>query len=253
MVKNAESEHILCTQDAFFRGALTISQPLNGFRAGFDSVVLAASVPACAGEKVLELGTGPGVAALALAHRTQAQVLGVEIDTDVVALAQGNAARNGLVHLVDVQQGDATNPRTIAVRGVAHVMMNPPFYDAASSRTSPHAQKGIATHMSDDALAAWVHTAIICLKSGGSFTAIITPQWLPVVLAACAGKLGATALLPIHTIADSPASRLILHGRKGRKTPLAILPPFLTRTANGDMSETLRAIAEDGAGLPAFK
>ena len=44
------------TRDGFLGGALQIWQPIKGYRAAMDPVFLAASVPAKAGQSVLELG-----------------------------------------------------------------------------------------------------------------------------------------------------------------------------------------------------
>ena len=52
------------TEDGFLDGRLRILQPEKGFRAGIDSVFLAAAIPCAAGETVYEAGIGTGVAAL---------------------------------------------------------------------------------------------------------------------------------------------------------------------------------------------
>ena len=49
------------TADEFLGGKLLIKQPRNGYRAGIDPVLLAASVNAKAKQTVLELGCGVGV------------------------------------------------------------------------------------------------------------------------------------------------------------------------------------------------
>lgn len=241
-----------CTSDDFFRGRLKILQPVQGFRAGMDSVILAASIPAQAGESVLELGMGPGVAALCLAHRVKAKITGVEIDPEAIKITEKNIENNGLNSIVNVLPADVTQVKTIPQRGFDHAMMNPPFYSAAHHQTSPHAQKATAMNIADDALAAWVHTAITCLKPGGSFTAIVPPDRLQTILTAMGAKLGAVQLLAIHTKPNAPATRVLIHGKKGRKTPLAILPPFLTMDDKGGMSEQMRALAEDGGALHMF-
>ncbi|MEO0665427.1 MAG: methyltransferase, partial [Pseudomonadota bacterium] len=67
------------TLDAFLGGRVKAWQPRHGYRAGVDAVLLAAACPAKAGESVLELGCGVGVASLCLAARTGAVPTGVEI------------------------------------------------------------------------------------------------------------------------------------------------------------------------------
>ncbi|MDP4823359.1 MAG: methyltransferase, partial [Aestuariivirgaceae bacterium] len=95
------------TDDGFLGGKLRILQPKKGFRAGVDSVFLAASVPARAGDKVVEAGTGPGVAALCLLARVPGiHLTGIEREAPSAALARENAARNGL--MLDVIEADIT-------------------------------------------------------------------------------------------------------------------------------------------------
>ena len=48
------------SNDAFLGGRLRLLQPKRGFRSGMDSVLLAASVKALPGERVLDIGTGSG-------------------------------------------------------------------------------------------------------------------------------------------------------------------------------------------------
>ena len=76
------------TNDLFLGGKVTALQPAKGYRAGIDAVLLAASVPAKAGETVLELGCGVGVASLCLAARVEGvEITGVELQPEYAALA----------------------------------------------------------------------------------------------------------------------------------------------------------------------
>ena len=50
------------TENGYLDGRVRIRQPARGYRAGVDPVLLAASVPARDGQRVLELGCGVGAA-----------------------------------------------------------------------------------------------------------------------------------------------------------------------------------------------
>src|SRR3954468_13885718 len=85
------------TEDAFLRGELRIRQPKSGHRAGHDAMLLAASVAAREGDRVVEFGAGVGVAGLAVAKRCGGiKLVLVEIDPVLAHLARGNAAANGI-------------------------------------------------------------------------------------------------------------------------------------------------------------
>jgi tRNA1(Val) A37 N6-methylase TrmN6 len=84
---------IAVTEDGFLDGRLRICQPERGFRDGLHAVMLAAAVPAKAGETVLEMGAGVGTASLCLAARVAGcAIRGIEIEPALVALANRNAA-----------------------------------------------------------------------------------------------------------------------------------------------------------------
>src|SRR6478609_3485606 len=99
------------SEDGFLNGRLRARQLARGFRSGLDAVMLAAAVPAKPGDRVLELGSGAGVAGLCLAARVpDCTITGVEIDPDLVSLANTNALANGMEARVRFVQADVLDP-----------------------------------------------------------------------------------------------------------------------------------------------
>lgn len=87
--------------------------------------------------EVLDLGTGTGAIALALAsERPRWSLLGVDVAAEAVALATGNAARLGIdnAHFIQSDWFTAVPP---AVR-YALIVSNPPYIDA----DDPHLREG---------------------------------------------------------------------------------------------------------------
>ena len=85
------------TLDGLLNKRLLVEQPSEGFRIAVDTVLLAAAVPARAGQHVLDFGCGVGGAMLALACRVPGiKVTGVEIQDELVRLCEGNIERNNL-------------------------------------------------------------------------------------------------------------------------------------------------------------
>ena len=75
-------------EDRLLGGRVRLIQPLQGYRAATDPVLLAAAVPAGPGERVLDLGCGAGAAVFCLAARVPGLELhGLEIQPTYLGLA----------------------------------------------------------------------------------------------------------------------------------------------------------------------
>jgi release factor glutamine methyltransferase len=77
------------------------------------------------GSRVLDLGTGSGIAGLSVA-RWAREVIAVDVNPDAVRAARANAALNGLDSRVEVREGDLFAP----VEGERFdvVLFNPPYF-----------------------------------------------------------------------------------------------------------------------------
>jgi tRNA1Val (adenine37-N6)-methyltransferase len=237
------------TEDYFLNGLVRAVQPKRGFRAATDSVLLAAAVPATAGQQVLELGCGVGVAALCVMARTDAVVTGVEIQTDYANLACRNFKDRGAV-----VQADLTSlPNALRQRSFDHVMANPPYFDPRA-RASEIPAKDTANR-EDTPLDQWLDVACRRVRPFGTVTFIHLAERLPSLLAGMIPRLGGVAILPITARANRPARRVIVQGRKDARAPLRILPPLVMHEGTehpGDQEHftpSARSILRDGAPL----
>lgn len=158
-----------CTVDGFLDGRIIAAQPKAGFRAGHDTVFLAAAVPA--GRKVLELGSGVGIASLCYARRVPgAEVLGIEVDPGLVAIATENAARNGMADRVRFSLGNACAPADCEPK-FDHGFFNPPFH-AANGTRSPIEAREQARRDANSVLAQFTKAALRNVQRGGTITVI---------------------------------------------------------------------------------
>ncbi len=246
------------SEDAVLGGSLVLRQPLRGHRIGHDAILLAAAVPAQAGEQAVELGAGVGAAGLALARRIDGLGLTlVEIDPVLTALAQDNAARNGLAArtraiCLDVAAPDVAFVAAGLVPDLAdHVLMNPPFN--APQNPSPDRGRRLARTASHETLTVWLRTAARLLRPAGVVTLIWRADGLADVLAALAVEFGAVSILPVHPKPGIAAIRVLVRARKGRGGPLSLQPGFVLADADGKPSAAAEAVLRDGAVLPFLK
>ncbi len=202
------------SHDAFLGGRLVIAQPKDGYRAGVDPVLLAASVPARAGDRVLDLGCGGGVAGLCVGARVPGVILtGLEVQPAYAELARRNALANDLA--LDVVTGDlAQMPDALRQQQFDHVIANPPYFDRRHSTAARDSDRELA--MGEDLpLAGWVRAAARRVAQKGSVTFIQRAERLPDLLAAMTIHLGSLEVLPLIPRRGRAARLGLLRGRKG--------------------------------------
>jgi tRNA1(Val) A37 N6-methylase TrmN6 len=245
------------SDDAFLGGSLHILQPQEGYRAGLDAVLLAAAAPVQEGRaRVLDVGAGAGVVGLAVAHRmADASVTLVERDPELADLARANAARNALEQRVHVIEADVMRPlrESEALAALAesfhHVLANPPFHREGRGTASGDARKAAAHAMPDGSLDRWVRFMAAMARPGGTATLIHRAEALGDIQAALVGRFGGVLVLPIHPREGEPASRVLVQGTKGSRTPLRLLPGLVLHNATQGFRPEVEAILRRGAPL----
>lgn len=243
------------TRDAFLGGRVILWQPAKGYRAGVDPVLLAAAVPAVAGQTALDLGCGVGAAALCLAARVPGvSVVGLERQPDYAALARHNAEENGAAF--EVFEGDlAAPPAALRQMQVDHVLANPPYYDAAarSAAADPGREAALAE---ETPLAVWLDAGLRRLKPRGTFSLIQRADRLPDLLSACDARLGSLTLRPVVPRDGRNASLVLLQGVKGGRAAFRLLPPLVMHEGarherDGESYRPeVSAVLRDAAALP---
>jgi tRNA1Val (adenine37-N6)-methyltransferase len=227
-------------------GRLRYTQPARGFRSGIEPVLLAASVPACAGDCVLEGGSGAGASLLCLAGRVPGLCgIGIERNPALAALARGNAEANALaVRFV------AADVRTLPLRGrFAHAFANPPYHDAAGS-PPPDAARADAKQAQRGAVTEWAAALGAVLRHGGTLTLILPPARLPEALAGCArADCGSVRLLPLWPRQGEAAKLLLLRAARGGRAPLVLLPGLALHLPAGGFTPQAEACLRAGAAL----
>ena len=240
------------TLDRFMGGRVIAAQPSIGFRAGHDTVLLAAAVPAESGSLALELGSGAGIASLCLAARVPGlRIIGIEIDPELVHLANDNAARTAVADRVSFIIGDASASTTDsfpppftgrgpisdsgAVAGPSvsrsdgggifdHVFLNPPFHPD-SAHKSPAASRDRATRDSSDAVRTWTERALSLVRDGGTVTAIVRADRIEEVLNAARDQRGIIFPLLPRT-GTAPKRAIVRIVKTERISPIPLPSPL---------------------------
>jgi tRNA1(Val) A37 N6-methylase TrmN6 len=239
------------SEDRLLGGRVILRQPVGGFRAAIDPVLLAAAVAAEPGQIVLELGTGTGAAALCLARRVESvRVVGLDQQRDLVRLAGENARLNGLERQADFMVGDLLQPPArLMPGGFDHVMANPPYLEAGTATLPPDRARALAVGEGAADLAAWIRFALAMVRMRGSITLIHRADRLDALLAALVGKAGEIVVFPLWPGLGKPAKRVLVRARRGIETPLKLSAGLVLHEPDGKFTAAADAVLREAAAL----
>jgi tRNA1(Val) A37 N6-methylase TrmN6 len=243
------------TDDRLLDGRVNLAQPVNGYRAAIDPVLLAAFVPARGGERVLELGAGAGAASLCLAARVPGvRVEGLEQDAATVALARANALRNAFQPTPLFHLGDLARPSDHGLFDHSlfdHAFANPPFLEAMAA-TAPADARRAAAHVEGAAgLGLWVASLVRSVRHRGTISLIHRADRLDGLLAAFDRQVGGIVILPLWPKAGRPAKRVLVRAVKGSRAALTLSAGLVLHQADGKFTAAAEAILRGGGSLTA--
>lgn len=225
---------------------LSYRQLRAGHRTGFEPVLMAALVPARAGELVLEAGTGAGAALLCLAARVKGvRGVGVEREATLAGLAARNFAANGFTALATVN-GDAT-ALPFAAHSFQHVMANPPWFGTQNT-PSPDTARAFAHHAPAATLAAWVNEMLRVLRDKGTITLALPATAYGEAAALLRQACGGLTLLPLWPRQGVRAKIILVQAQKASHAPDEVLPGLVLHNENGITQEAERVL-RDGLGF----
>lgn len=251
------------TDDAFLGDALMILQPVYGYRAGLDAVLLAAACGAMAGQnaRVLDAGAGVGVAGLCVARRvSDAHVTLVEREPVLADLARRNAERNRFADRVRVMEMDVAaggaavhsaraGSEDIGAGTFSHLIANPPYAAHGRGTAPPAHLKSVSHQMPDGELDAWFRFLATLAATDGLVTMIHRADTLSVLLDGLGRRFGALRVLPLYPRAGEAAHRVIVQGRKGSRAPLTLLSGIALHGDGNEFLPRIEAVLRQGVAL----
>ena len=213
--------------DELLRGRIRLYQPARGPRVSLDALLLA-DFARRRGRRVVDLGCGTGVVAIALlASDARARAAGVELQPELAALARRNAELNGVADRLEIVEGDLARPHDLplAAHGFDLVVANPPYH---RGRPAPSAERAVARHEIAATLSDVLAAARRLLAPRGQ-AALVYPAEQSAELAAAllAGGLRPRVLRFVHSVAGEPARRVLALAGAGYRGGVEVLPPLV--------------------------
>lgn len=245
------------TNDYLLDKQVKIFQPLDGYRASSDAVLLAAMPDDdLQNIRILDVGSGTGAVSLCLAQRLKknnVQIIGLELQEELAKLSSQSAAANGFdfvkFYQADIRQ--KLNVPEYTPCSFDAVITNPPYSE--HDMPSPKASKATAHNHRDFDLNHWLGFCLKSLKPFGRLYIINRSEALPNICCFLEGKAGNITVQPVYSKENQTAKRVIIMAQKDSKTPCKILPPLVMHDTTGQYTENSEKILRQGLSFGALR
>ncbi|MEP3115582.1 methyltransferase [Nisaea sp.] len=238
------------TEDSLLGGRVRFLQPVEGYRAAVDPVLLAASAPAQDGDRVLDLGCGAGAISLCLLARVPGlTVTGIEQAPEMLDLAERNAVLNGATDRFKPHLGQVeARPPQFEQGAFDLVLANPPYLETDRADVPESALKAAAHVEGEVPLTEWIEAAFRALCHKGKLAMVHRADRLGDLLEPIQKRFGGIEVHPLYSKPGRDAKRVIVMARKGVRTPLSLSSGLVLHNMDGSYSPPVAA-ALDGAAL----
>ena len=216
--------------DDLQRNGLKIIQKTDGFCFGMDAVLLSGFASVKPGERALDLGTGTGIIPLLLSAKTKGEhFTGLEIQTEIMKMAQRSVALNGLEKKIDIIQGDIKEAsRIFGAASFDVVTSNPPYMNDAHGLKNPGDVKAISRHEVLCTLEDVVREGTKALKPGGRFYMVHRPHRLAEIITVMRQyKLEPKRMKFVHPFADKEANMVLIEAVRGGGALMTVEKPII--------------------------
>jgi len=227
---------------------LKIIQDKDKFNFSLDSTLLANFVDIKKGDvKILDIGTGNGFIPLFLSLKTKSQIIGIDIQPELVVLAKRSVELNNLISQIHIYNEDAKEYyKKVGVSSFDVIVSNPPYFPyIESSRTNRTDFLTIARHEVNLTIDELVDSVKKLLKDNGTFYLVHrTERLIDIIEALRKNNFELKTLQFVFSKKSSTESQLVLIKCKKtkRKGGLKILQPLYVHKENGEYTDEVLRI-----------
>jgi tRNA1Val (adenine37-N6)-methyltransferase len=238
---------------------IQLYQHKSGYRFSADAVLLSAFINTPRLKKIADLGAGSGIIGLLLAKKyPAAEITLIELQENLVRLAEKNAVLNGLDKKVKIVHADirelfAGGYMQKIGNGPLHtydlVVSNPPFRKTKTGLISPDDEKAMARHEIHLPIASLMKSAFSLLRHHGRLCVIYLPERLAEVMDAMRQHcLEPKRLCFVHSNVSAEAKMVLIEAVKEGKIGLKVERPLCLYDEDGNYTDEVRQIY--GRNLP---
>lgn len=216
--------------DDLQRDGLKLIQNPSWFCFGMDAVLLSAFANIREGQECLDLGCGNGVIPILLAGKTEGRSFtGLEIQSDIAAMAARSVMGNGLSQKVRIVNGDIREAVDIFGAAAFDVVTgNPPYLVESHGLTNEADHKAIARHELMCTLEEFINSATRLLKPGGHFYMVHRPFRLAEILCCMvAHRLEPKRMRLVYPYVDKEPNMVLIEGVRGGNARITVEKPLI--------------------------
>ncbi len=226
--------------------SMKIIQSPSCFAFSLDAVLLAhfAHIP-IKGGRILDLCTGNAVIPLLLSKRTQAEIVGVEIQERIFHMAERSIALNNLTDRLSVIHGDLKEMQPVLGHSNFDVVTcNPPYFRSPrETEYNENEYLTIARHEVYCTLEDVVQACKLHVRPGGKVAMVHRPGRLVDIIDLFREyKLEPKRIRFVYPKFGKEANMLLIEGIRDGKPDIKILPPLYIYNEDGTYTEEARSI-----------
>ena len=226
-------------------GGMQIIQNPGWFCFSLDALLLASFATIGAGDRVADLGSGTGVIPLLLSYREKtAAITGLEIQPEVLEMAERSIACNGRQAQIALQQGDLCQAGQLLGKGCFDlVVSNPPYAKAGCGRPGGNVQREISRKEIHCRLEDVMREAAALLNARGRLALVHRPNRLTEIISL--GQqygLAVKRLRLVYPYRNRAPNMVLLESVKQGQEGLTVLPPLFIYEPPGRYSKELQEI-----------
>jgi len=227
---------------------LKIYQNKNWFSFSLDSVLLPNFVSLNKNIKVImDLCCGNAPIPLILSTKTNAKIIGVELQEDIYKLAKDSVSYNKLDEQIDIVNMNIKDLKDkYTGDSIDVITCNPPYFKLnEDSYTNLDIHKVIARHEKEITLEEIIDISHYLLKNNGVLAMVHrTDRLIEIIGLFEKYGLEVKKLRFIYPKEDSESNMILIEGKKNGNTGLKVLPPLYVHNSDGSYREEVLKMFE---------
>lgn len=228
---------------------LHIVQDTEMFNFSLDSVLLPNFVSINKNiKKVLDIGCGNAPIPLILSTKTDAKIIGVEIQEEVFKIAKESISINNLDNQIEIVNADINEIyKNYEVGSFDLITCNPPYFKYCdTSNLNSNDYKTLARHEIKLNIEQIMIISKYLLNNNGIIGIVHRPERLSDIVEAMRNNnIEPKRIQFVYPHEESEANILLIEGRKNARPGVKILPPIISHDSNGKYTDEIKIYFEN--------